>query len=65
VDPSVYQALLAFCDTRFGARDVQRAVENYLGDALATAYLDSKQRGVSPSWLSATLEDGEVVVRLN
>lgn len=65
VDPSLHRALLSFCDTRFGARDVQRAVENYLGDALAEAYLPLKREGRRPSRLTAGVEGGEIVVRLD
>lgn len=42
VDPGVYDLLLKACDVRFGARDLQRVIESFLGDPLADAYLKTR-----------------------
>jgi len=44
---AVYPLLLHRVDPRFGARDIQRAIEDTVGDALAEAYLRLKGRAVS------------------
>jgi ATP-dependent Clp protease ATP-binding subunit ClpA len=49
-------------DIRFGARDLQRAIETLLGDPLAEAYLRAKGKGLRE--LRVRPENGELVVEL-
>jgi ATP-dependent Clp protease ATP-binding subunit ClpB len=49
-------------DLRFGARDLQRAIENLLGDPLAEAYLRARGRGLRE--LRVHPEKGELVVEV-
>jgi len=62
VDPAVYDLLLSQVDLRFGARDLQRAIENLLGDPLAEAYLRARGRGLRE--LRVHPEQGELVVEV-
>jgi ATP-dependent Clp protease ATP-binding subunit ClpB len=62
VDPAVYDLLLSQVDIRFGARDLQRAIETLLGDPLAEAYLRAKGKGLRE--LRVHPENGELVVEL-
>ncbi|WP_243028993.1 AAA family ATPase [Thermus albus] len=63
VDDAVYRRLVDLCDLRFGARDLQRVMENTVGDALAEAYL---ARGGKPfSKLHLYVQGDELVAELS
>lgn len=62
LDEAVLDHLVALCDLRFGARDLQRAIEGTVGDLLAEAYLN--RRGVAFSHLHLRMEGDELVAHL-
>ncbi|GAA6763987.1 MULTISPECIES: AAA family ATPase [Thermus] len=61
VDEGVYDLLLSRVDTRFGARDLQRAIESLVADPLAEAYLSYKGR---PGRLEIAREGEDLLIRL-
>ncbi len=61
VEEEVLKRVVGLCDTRFGARDLQRAIESLLGDPLAQAYL---QHGGRPRRLEVRATERGVAVVL-
>lgn len=61
VDDGVYDLLLSRVDARFGARDLQRAIESLVADPLAEAYLAYKGR---PGQLEISREGEDLLIRL-
>ncbi|RTG99940.1 hypothetical protein CSW47_14700 [Thermus scotoductus] len=61
VDDGVYDLLLSRVDARFGARDLQRAIESLVADPLAEAYLAYKGR---PGRLEISREGEDLLIRL-
>lgn len=61
VDEGVYPLILSRVDARFGARDLQRAIESLVADPLAEAYL---AHGGKPRRVEVAREGGKLVVHL-
>mgnify|MGYP005849974321 CR=1 FL=1 len=61
VDEGVYPLILSQVDARFGARDLQRAIESLVADPLAEAYL---AHGGKPRRVEVAREGGKLVVHL-
>lgn len=61
VDEGVYPLILSQVDARFGARDLQRAIESLVADPLAEAYL---AHGGKPRRVKVAREGGKLVVHL-
>lgn len=61
VDEGVYPLILSQVDARFGARDLQRAIESLVADPLAEAYLAYKGR---PGRLEISREGEDLLIRL-
>ncbi len=61
VDEGVYALVLSRVDPRFGARDLQRAIESLVADPLAEAYL---AHGGRPKRVEISRDGGKLVVHL-